>query len=189
VLTSCNGPQGPGPAAGAPDEPAHPGGAGPAGGPQAKSTGEPPTGAGGGAATESQRLVTELGTAIEAWVAALDHGDEKTLRGMLVSEDFLRENIKEGNYAILSGTLLHKNENVVSELLKLAAGREVKLLDWNPGTATRTRVGTSIFINEFPLVTSSVLELSIGEWPVEIELRQSVKDGGAWKIMDLAVRN
>jgi hypothetical protein len=139
-------------------------------------------------AKEATRLLDEFKSAVDSWVVAIDKDDARAVEGFLVSDEFLQHNINPGHYTILSGTLIPKNQRISAELLRIAREHPVRVLSWKPGTPSKTVVTKSIFTAQLPLITASILELSIGDVPVELELRQSVKTEGGWKIMDLSIR-
>lgn len=123
-------------------------------------------------------------------MSALARGDSAGVNGLLVSDAFLKENVNAGNYAILSGTLLPKNRKVATALLEISQGQEITLLKWTPGTPSLTSVGQSIFTNQISLMSSGTLEISLGEFPVELELRQAVKkQGKEWQVMEIVIKS
>ncbi len=139
--------------------------------------------------TDSEALLAEFRAAIDAWVAALDADDAETLQSFTVTDEFLEDNLTPGSSRILSGTLVAKNRHVITELRKIASGKDVRVLGWTPGKPSHTQVGSSIFVNSVLIIPASLVEISIGGIPVELEFRQAVRADGAWRVLEVKVKS
>ena len=136
-----------------------------------------------------EKFVKEFRSAISAWVAALDKDDEDAVRDIAITDEFLKNNINKGNYIILRGTLIAKNNRVLSNLLRISKDENIELTQLTPGKVSTTKVGKSIFMNKIMIISSTLVELLIGgDIPLELELRQAVKDKESWKVLEIIIK-
>ena len=134
-----------------------------------------------------EKLAEEATAFFRAWVKALDRGNEKELLAMSIDAKFLEENVDKGTTIILKGTLIPKNSLVIRELVRVAKDKTVKLAEMKVGSASIPDPKTSIFSVPVPVVTGTTLEVEIGEHRAELGVRQAVRTGGKWKVMEIVV--
>jgi hypothetical protein len=158
---------------------AGPAAAGPPGGPK-----KPPE-----SPEESKARAAELVRQAEEFavnfVGALEAGDDDAAKRCLLSDDLFREAVNPGFQAAVGTSIQSENADTVAGLLESLKGKSLR---------HKFQVGKlslasqrSFFVDAFPTLTGSVIDIDAGGVEIPVRLEQMVYFKGAWRALRLVV--